>query len=477
MKILKRTLLAIGMIILFIITFIVGVIIIDRNNTSYLKVSKNGEFQTNSHLIKNVNIVPMTSDTVLWDQMMLIKDGHITQIADTISASEMAIIDGNGGYLIPGLIDMHVHVWDAYELGLYLANGVTTVRNLWGQPMHLRMKKSINEEKLIGPMFFTSSPKLTGPVFIGDDNLQLFTTEQAKTKVREYKERGYDFIKTYNGLKEELFDAVLQECKAQEFDIVAHPSAEVAYSYHFKPEIVTIEHAEDIVQQPLNYQLDTVRLREVVEVYASSPGTALCPTLVVYYNIYRMLTEDNILDSEALDYMNPLIRRVDSKAQFDRWAHAKATDSTIVNRIKDQHKFHLLAIRKLHQQGVNIVAGTDAGIGITPAGYSIHQELDFYRQAGMSNYEALKTATINPSKTHDFLKNLGSIEVGKIANLILIKKNPLEEPETLRQPQLLLLRGRQISQETLDKFKERARNRKNIFVSGLRYAENLIVEK
>ncbi|MEQ8686089.1 MAG: amidohydrolase family protein [Imperialibacter sp.] len=477
MKILKTTALAIGVLILMMVLVAVGALIIDKKGTAYLEVRGNPAFESNTYLITNVNIVPMTADTVLLNQMVLIQDGVIARIADAITDSKAKVFDAGGGYLTPGLVDMHVHVWDEYELGLYLANGVTTVRNLWGQPMHLRMKKAISNEEVIGPVFFTSGPKLTGPEYMGDDNLQLFTAEEAYSKVAEYKERGYDFIKTYYGLTGELFDAVVEKGRELDFDIVAHPSPKVPYSYHFKPEIVTIEHAEDIVQQPLEYRLDTARLSEVVDLYASHPHTALCPTLVVYYNIYRLLTEDDILNSEELAYMNPIIRAVDSQAQFDRWAGTKSNDSTIVSRIKDQHDFHLLAIKKLHERQVKIVAGTDAGIGVTPPGYSLHEELNFYTQAGMSNYQTLQTATINPSKTHDFLSNQGSIEIGKLANLILTKDNPLDRLEVLRNPQMVMVRGRMINQEILDEFKEKARNRSNLLASALRYAENLIIEK
>lgn len=477
MKILKKVLLGIGALLLVLVLAVVGIILIDQSQTSYLNVDNNPAFATNTYLIKHANVVPMTADTVLRDQTVLIREGMIAGIADEITDTQAAVIDAKGRYLSPGLIDMHVHVWDKYELGLYLTNGVTTVRNLWGQPMHLRMKEEVNQEEIVGPMFFTSGPKLTGPEYSGDDNLQLFTPEEAGTKVAEYQERGYDFIKTYNGLTPELYDAILTKGKELDFDIVAHPSDKVPYSYHFRPEIITIEHAEDIVQQPLEYRLDTAKLDEVVDLYASHPTTALCPTLVVYHNIYRLLTEDNVLNSEALNYLNPLIRQVDSQAQYDRWVGTKASDSTIVDRIRDQHNFHLYAIKKLHERQVPIVAGTDAGIGVTPAGYSMHEELDFYTQAGMSNYEALQTATIHPSRTHDFLSSQGSIETGKVANLLLTGGNPLEDLSVLRNPDLVLVRGRQINRETLDQFAEKARNRSNLLASALRYAEYLLIEK
>ncbi len=418
----------------------------------------------------------MDKDTVLRNKVVLVENGIIQSISDSITRSDLPVIDADYKYLSPGLIDMHVHVWDKYELGLYLANGVTAVRNLWGLPMHLRIKEEIRNNQIIAPVFFTTSPKLTGPEFIGDDNINLTSVEEVKEKVISYKSRGYDFIKTYYGLTEDLFDAILQQSEISEMDIVSHPTPKVPYTYHFNPQIKTIEHAEDIVQQPLNYQLDTAKLNEVIQGYVSNPHATLSPTLIVYYNIYNMLMDDNILSSDRLNFINPLIRMVDSQKQFDRWNGTKADDSTIVSRIKDQHDFHLLIIKKLHDSGVTIVCGTDSGIGITTAGYSIHQELDFYKQAGMSNYEVMKTATISASQVHDIMSNMGSIESGKTANLILTDQNPLEDLSTLQNPQMVMVKGRKLEVEDLKLFENKAKGRSNLIASALRYAENLMVE-
>ncbi len=477
MKILKKVLVGFSALIgLILIVFTIS-LIIDSYNTSYLKIENQEGGYFNSYFIKNVNIIPMTSDTVLTNINIKIVDGVIESIGDSLNSENLVVIDGLGNFLLPGLIDMHVHVWDNYELGLYLANGVTAIRNLWGQPMHLRIKESIIEEEIISPIFFTSSPKLTGPQFIGGDNINLTTPEEAKERVISYKERGYDFIKTYYGLTEDLFKAILEQSEISNMDIVAHPTPEVPYHFHFNPQIVTIEHAEEFVQQPLNYQLDSAKLNEIVEGYVANPHSTLCPTLIVYYNIYAMLMDDNILSSDNLDFMNPLIRMVDSQAQFDRWNSTKTEDSTIVERIKEQHNFHLLIIKKLHEKGVNIVCGTDSGIGITLPGYSIHQELEFYKQSGMSNYEVLKTATINPSKTHELMRNLGSIEGGKLANFVLTNQNPLEDLKTLQNPIMVMVKGMRINEDQLNLFEDKARNRKNIIASALRYAENLLIER
>lgn len=114
-----------------------------------------------------------------------------------------------------------------------------------------------------------------------------------------------------------------------------------------------------------------------------------------------MLEEgETILKSDPVHYVNPLIQQVDSKAQFNRWANENENNSSISQLIFKQHQFYLYIIKKMNEEGVNIICGTDAGIGITVPGFVIHQELALYKEAGLSNYEVLKTATMNPSKTH-----------------------------------------------------------------------------
>lgn len=472
-KILKAVFIFIG-VLFIIILIILGV---DAQSTGYLKIKNTELLNNDSYLITNVNIIPMNQDTVLVDKMVYIKDGIIQNIADNIDIKEIEIIDAKNKFLTPGLIDMHVHVWDRYELGLYLSNGVTAIRNLWGMPMHLRLKHDINKEELLSPVFFTTGPKLTGPEFIGDDNLQLTSPEQARKKVISYKERGYDFIKTYYGLTEDIFDAIIAQAKISDMDIIAHPSQKVPYSKHLNPQIKSIEHAEEIIQQPLNYKLDTLKLKEVIIDFTKSKYSSFCPTLTGYNNIYQMLIDDSILESEEVQLMNPLIKMVDSKAQFDRWYTTKLDDPTIIETIKTQHEFHLQIIRKLHESGVTIICGTDAGIGITVPGLSIHDELMFYKEAGLSNYETLKTATVNASETHAKMSTMGTIEVGKIANLILADQNPLLNLSALQKPRLVFIKGRKLNRETLDDYEKKARNRKNLIASAMRYAENLIIEK
>lgn len=475
-RFLKWILVSVFTLALALMITIAGAFWLDDQNTKYLAPSALAD-TTTSGIIINAHVVPMWADTVIENTRIEIKNGIITAIGADLDTTNQRVIDAQFSYVMPGLVDMHVHVWDAYELGLYLANGITTVRNVWGMPMHLRMKKALAKGNWVGPDFFTSGPKLTGPDYLGDDNLQLQDADEAKAKIADYKARGYDFIKTYNGLTPALFQAIVAECKAQNFEIAAHPTDLQPYENHFVFPVKTIEHTEDIVQQPLHYELDTTLLQAVAQVYGQNKNVAHCPTLVVYHNIYKMLQNAQMLDAEALQYMNPLIKRVDATAQFERWHATQAADSSVAARILAQHNFQLWAVKTLSDSGAVLVCGTDAGIGITLPGYSLHRELLFYAEAGLTNFQVLQTATANVAQTHHFLSDIGTIAVGKKANLLFVEANPLQNLAALQNPVRVLVGGLNVPAEQLTTYAEKAKNRSNSLVTLLRYLEFFWVEK
>jgi len=250
----------------------------------------------------------------------------------------------------------------------------------------------------------------------------------------------------------------------------------MTYSKNFIDQVATIEHAEDIVQQPLNYQLDSIKLDSVIALMATSKVN-FSPTLSGFYNIYRMLTEDDLLQDKSIGYINPLFKSVDTEVQIARWQGEKSRDPEVVERILTQHKFHLYIIKKLHEADVNIVCSTDAGIAIGSPGFSIHQEMRHYSDAGLSNYEVMKTATVNPTRVHKEFEDMGTIEKGKWANLILSDENPLENLKTLQEPHWVMIKGRVLDGKTLDTFKDKAFDRNNMISTALYWIENLWVER
>jgi len=465
-------------VILIIVLFISAWIILklEAKQTNYLNIENNANLANNSYLIKNVNIIPMTNDTVLLNKTVLIENGYIKMISETNSQDDIYVIDGKGGFLSPGLIDMHMHLWDRYELGLYLANGVTTVRNLLGMPMHLEIRDEINSDKLIGPILFTTSPQFTGTQDNSIEKKRINSTKQAKDLVIKYEKQGYDYIKTYNRLPEDIFDATIQQAITSEIPIVAHPSFEADYKYHYHSAISTVEHTEDIFQQALEKKLDSTKLTSIIQGYKETNQTH-CPTLTVFFNITEILNkEEKVLATEQAFYINPFIRDI-YMGDYEKWLKLKENDATVTKKINDQHFFHIEIVRELHQAGVKIVCGTDAGVLNTAPGFSIHQELEFYKLAGMNNYEALKTATVNPSTVYNEYKKFGTVETGKYANLILSKENPLVSLETLKNPQSIFIKGRLIDQELMEMFKQKAFDRQNYNATLIRFAKYILWEK
>lgn len=304
MKYVKRIIFSVFILITIVFVSVWVILKFEATQTSYLKIENNADLITNSYLIKNVNIIPMTSDTVLRNKTVLIENGFIKTISDTSFQDDIKVIDGTGGFLSPGLIDMHMHLWDRYELGLSLANGVTTVRNLLGMPMHIEIRDNINSGKLIGPILFTSSPQFTGVQDKSIEKKQINTAEEAKELVRKYKKQGYDYIKTYNRLPEDIFDATIKQSIISDIPIVAHPSFEVDYNYHFNPAISMVEHTEDIVQQPLENKLDSTRVASVIQGYASSHQTH-SPTLTVFFNITEILNKEEELPHQKFSTNYP----------------------------------------------------------------------------------------------------------------------------------------------------------------------------
>jgi len=158
MKYLKRVLKIITSLVLMLTIVCLVFLAVDIHNTAYLNIKNNPSLNKNSYLITNINIVPMSKDTILAHKTVWVKNGIIENIADSIVLEGIEIIDGKNKFLSPGLIDMHMHLWDKQELGLYLANGVTTIRNLWGYPMHLRIKKALTMKVLLAHYFLLQAP-------------------------------------------------------------------------------------------------------------------------------------------------------------------------------------------------------------------------------------------------------------------------------------------------------------------------------
>src|SRR5262245_56672488 len=176
-------------------------------------------------VIEQVSVIPMDRAEVLPDQTVVVRGGVIAQVGPAGAAtlpSDSRHIDGRGRFLMPGLADMHVHVWDENDLYLFVANGVTTVRNMFGAPLHLDWRARIERGELVGPRIYTAGPIIDGKPAVWPGSVELDDPEEAAGVVEEQKAAGYDFLKPYARLTPECYAALVAAGEEQGMLLMGH---------------------------------------------------------------------------------------------------------------------------------------------------------------------------------------------------------------------------------------------------------------
>ncbi len=425
----------------------------------------------NEILFKNVKVLTMSSSNPLplQEVSVLVRDGIIQKVepyaslSKDLKSSHPLVIDGAGGTLLPGLIDAHVHVWDEAELAAYLAYGVTTLRNMSGLPFHLNLIKRIKEKEILSPELITTSPILNsqGPNFQAN-HLSIESPKQAVDVVRRLHSEGYKTIKVYSNLKQEVYQSLYAETQRLGLKITGHtpegvriegmPSNQeftIPFEDSLDKGFQTIEHVESIVWHGLRDQLDTNAMIELAHKIALSQ-TPVTATLVAHANLLRVSkTKGKYLEREGTDKINPLIKKMEADT-YSYWSSSERQ-----SREEPRAQFYLKATRILHEAGVPILAGSDAGIFTNIPGLSLHDELKLLRLSGLSNFAVIQTATVNAAQALGFDK-LGEVKVGFKANLILVQGDPLQDLTTLEMPKGVLREDQWLDQSHLNTLKESA---------------------
>ncbi|QYJ08279.1 amidohydrolase family protein [Qipengyuania flava] len=385
-------------------------------------------------------------------QAVLVEGGVITAVGPVgeVDTPEGArIVDGAGHTLMPGLVDMHVHVWDEAELGAYLANGVTTVRNMSGMPFLLAMGERIERGELAGPRLVTTGPILNSPGPNAQLNHQIVEdAEAARAAVRWQHSQGFGRVKVYSNLGREPFEAILAEAQALGMPVTGHtaegPRAEgvpatrpfaIPFEFSLKAGFETIEHVESIVWHGLRNRQDEDAARELARRIAAS-GVPVDATLIAFENLARIAdTKGAHLSREGTDRLNPFIGATETE-QFERWSNEDA------ERAKADAGFYRRFTGMLAEEGALIVAGSDAGIATNIPGVSLHDELDFLMEAGLEPFAVLRAATILPARILAADQTAGQIAPGQRADLLLVEGDPLADIAVLRQPAAVIANGR-----------------------------------
>lgn len=394
--------------------------------------------------IKNVSVITMTaSSAVIENATVVISNNLIQSINETIPKNAK-IIDGKGKWLIPGLIDMHVHLPSDFNFGKrfptqlpdlafntqdimtpYIANGVTTLLDLNSNTNHIVQKKEIEKGYVVGPRM-----ALAALIDGGEgQGRNVNNPEDGRQAVRSAKVEGYDFIKVYAYLNIETYKAIIDEANKQQLKVIGHiPDA---FKGNLKDAFVKgfgmVAHAEELTNYAVEYNEQEAK---AMATHMKENGTWLSPTLITMEMILSQVKSLNELKAlPSLQYVHPLLQ--------SKWLTAnkynKMSSSENIAHFEKYVKFNLLLVNACKKAGVPIVAGTDAGTSSVVSGFAIHDELELLVKAGLTNEEALKSATTLAAQWLAIDKQIGSIETGKFADLILLDGNPLTDIKNTRK--------------------------------------------
>lgn len=400
----------------------------------------------------DVRVVTLQSDRAIDGQTVLVRDGVIEAVGDVASVripADAFVVEGFGRYLMPGLVDMHVHITeDTFEelrndYLVYLANGVTTVRIMWGFGTMVAERDAIDAGELLGPDLFVASPGLDGPggPWAGSTP-PVATADEARERVADHAAAGYDFIKVYNLLAPAVYDAIVEEAAIHGIPLVGHVPARVGIENVQDAGQSTSEHLIGLKLRAANSfyggDLDVPRVRELV---ARSASAALWHTPTISVDALSRAERDAIRSGPELAFIAPGVRDF-----FESGFHHGFQAAT-ASRERDNHE---LMIYEVQAAGAGLLVGTDAGFGWILPGFSIHDELEGIAAAGLSAYEVLKAATVNAAAALGVPEEFGRVVPGFRADLILVPGNPLENVGAVRDHDGVMVRGRWLSRGTLD---------------------------
>jgi imidazolonepropionase-like amidohydrolase len=390
----------------------------------------------------HVQVVPMDSERILKDQTVIVRDGRIAEIgpASKLRAPKGALqIDGQNKYLMPGLIDMHVHSFsDDSDLLLYIANGVTTVRNMAGSARHLKLREQIASGEILGPALYTCGAYLMG----------FKDAEAARRVVGEHSKAGYDCVKIYNifDWTQEAYDAALDAAKTNQIPAVGHLPRNLPVETTLKAERQTVEHAEEFLYPyffKLDKKLDESKIAYVARL-TKEAGIAVTPTLVVYGYIGLIAADDTfkeLVKRPELRYINKKTLDVWVSEQNQYRKNFKPAAAPVMRR---NWEFLKKLTKGFRDAGVRLLLGTDAAEGqpfIIP-GFSIHEELRALVDAGLTPFEVLQAGTVNAAAVLAGAQEFGSIAVGKRADLILVEGNPLQDVNQVARRVGVMVKGK-----------------------------------
>jgi imidazolonepropionase-like amidohydrolase len=430
-------------------------------------------------VIAHATVINPGTSSVLANQTVVISGDRITSVSDAANfqaPKNARVIDATGQYLIPGLWDMHVHsaFGDWFPGGrdiilpLFIANGVTGVRDMGGDaPVLFEWRKEIADGKIVGPRMVISGPMLDGYLPNGKlrfpSSVAITTPASAVAVVDSLKTQGVDFIKVQSVISHDAYLAAAAEAHKKGLPIVGHVPDKVRIKEVVEAGQKSIEHLMGIFEGCSTEEDKFIKGEGSLKLLLTTQDQQRCDSLtklLAQNQTWQVPTlawqrGGTFLDQRDLKHQ-PLDKYVPAYWRDVTWR--RFTDEMMPDLLHDplalrQEYFarNLQMVGALHHAGVPFMAGTDTapGVYIMP-GFSLHDELANFVEAGFTTMESLQTATSNPAKFLEMETGFGSVEAGKVADLVLLRADPLEDIRNTQKINAVIARGRLFDRAALD---------------------------
>lgn len=465
-------------------------------------------------IIENVSVVDLVNDTILLGRNILIKDKHIQKITAepligiTGKDLNIKVIEGSGKYVIPALWDMHAHLihlspYLAYPS--FLSHGVTNVRDMRGahnkrdrfaavQSRLEQSNKAVAAYELAGPRIHGyTSFAIDGPNPMFNNSPDFFncaTPEDAKKLITYFVENDISLIKIYNNIPREAFFTLMQEANAVGIAVAGHKPVRVSTMEASDAGMKSLAHAKFFIWDSFSGSValqnhpdplranntalrrnmldehDSVKLFELFKVVRKN-NTWYCPThLTRKADAYA----DDPDFRERYTHINPILRTL----SFEDLDATLQEDTTTLGRetYRDFYFKSLEISRQAYENGVKILAGSD--VPELP-GSSLHDELQELATAGIPNYEVLRTATLYPAQYYKLRGSYGSVEEGKVADLILLSGNPIEDIQHTRAIEGVFFEGIYIDKNKLKNINQTMLKTTNSWLASIKLSWDILI--
>ena len=476
--------------------FIISILtIVDCSSQQEVKQTKNDQLYgslsgSDILVLEGVNIIDGTGDPIKASMSITIKNGKITAIhkqGETDYPKNAHILKLDNKYVIPGLIEMHAHMNGALQeiSNTMLSFGITTLRNPAASAEGMvEFRNKIAAGEAIGPRIFTAGELIDGPESVSPFSQKVENEEQLRKEIRRQAKIGVNYIKLYSSLPPDLVKVAIEESHALGLEVIGHLGY-TSWTFAANAGIDGLMHS--CIATPL-WELVPEDKRDKFRNLAN-PTRNFNPSLIKEWtenfdingpqmkNLIKALVDNNVIVDPTLVIMEAMIWGNDLKllealepdfapaGVAEQWRNAKVhpyssnwSDEDF-NEAQKAFPVFLQMVKQFYDNGVLITAGTDEGNPWITPGVSLHRELELLVKAGIPALEVIKIATHNGAQALHILDEVGTIEVGKQANLIVLSENPVESIKNTRKIEMIFQKGKSFDHKSFLKSIE-TRNKK-----------------